>query len=73
VGRSESEAIRVGAAMRDIEDWKREQLKNIKDRAAYNALAEEFARAEKKIKARKKKRAPACAASVKPVPGRDKR
>ena len=56
-------------------NWKREQLKNIKIRAAYNALAEEFARAEKKIKARKKKRTPACATSLKPVPshGRLKR
>ena len=40
----------------NVEDWKREKLKNIKFRAAYNALAEEFALAEKKIKARKKKR-----------------
>jgi hypothetical protein len=59
--------------MRDIEDWKREQLKNIKFRAAYNALAEEFALAEKKIKARKKKRVPAYATSLKPVPLRGKR
>ena len=55
-----------------IDAWKREQFKNIKFRAAYNALAEEFARAEKKIKARKKKRAPACATSLKPVPPRGK-
>jgi len=53
-----------------VDAWKREQFKNIKFRAAYNALAEEFARAEKKIKARKKKRAPACATSLKPVPQR---
>ena len=56
-----------------IDTWKREQLKNIKIRAAYNALAEEFALAEKKIKARKKKRAPTCATSLNPVPPRGKR
>ena len=54
----------------NVEAWKREQFKNIKIRAAYNALAEEFARAEKKIKARKKQRAPTCATSLKPVPPR---
>ena len=54
--------------MRSVEDWKREQFKNIKIRAAYNRLAEEFARAEKKIKARKKnKPAPLRAISPKPV------
>jgi hypothetical protein len=53
--------------------WKREKLKDIKFRAAYNALAEEFSLAEKKIKARKKKRAPDCATSLKPVPPRGKR
>jgi hypothetical protein len=37
-----------------VDDWKREQLKDIKFRAAYNALAEEFARAAKKIKAKRK-------------------
>jgi len=57
---------------RSVDAWKREQLKHIKTRAAYNALAEEFARAEKKIKARKRKRPPACAISLKPVPPRGK-
>lgn len=36
-------------------DWEREQMKDIKFRAAYNALAEEFARAKKKIRARRAK------------------
>jgi hypothetical protein len=57
----------------NVDAWKHEKLKNIKIRAAYNALAEEFALAEKKIKARKKKRAPACATSLKSVPPRGKR
>lgn len=56
-----------------FDNWKREQRKNIKFRAAYNALAEEFELAEKKIKARKKPRAPACTTSLKPVPPRGKR
>jgi hypothetical protein len=37
-----------------VDDWKREKLKDIKVRAAYNALGEEFARAAKKIKAKRK-------------------
>jgi hypothetical protein len=41
-------------AMLSFDDWKREKLKDIKVRAAYNALAEEFARAAKKIKAKRK-------------------
>jgi hypothetical protein len=48
--------IRRKSKMRSFEDFKRKQFRNIKIRAAYNRLAEEFARAEKKIKARKKKK-----------------
>jgi hypothetical protein len=46
--------------------------RTFKFRAAYNALAEEFALAAKEIKARKKLRAPDCATSLKPVPPRRK-
>ncbi|GAA0567275.1 hypothetical protein [Rhizomicrobium electricum] len=37
-----------------VDDWKREKLRDIKVRAVYNALGEEFARAAKKIKAKRK-------------------
>jgi hypothetical protein len=58
--------------MRDFEDWKRDQLKNIKVRAAYSALGEEFAQARKKIAAQKKKRVPVCATSTKKAPTLDR-
>jgi len=48
--------------------FKREQFKNIKIRAANNALAEEFALAEKRIKARKRKKlAPLRTTPPKPI------